>query len=81
MVAMRIVQGALREGTRLPGISFCSGQQYAANALARLDPRVGFNFPSLAFPGDLPCWDALKSAAQDLNLALAETPAKKKSKK
>jgi hypothetical protein len=52
MVAMWIVQGAARGRRRLPGMSFCSEQQYAANALAKLDPRSGFNFLSIAFPRD-----------------------------
>jgi hypothetical protein len=77
MVAIRIVQGAARGNRRLPGISVCSGQQYAADALVKPDPRFGFNFPSIAFPGDFPCRGALKSVAQDANLALPGRPHKK----
>jgi hypothetical protein len=80
MVAMRTVQGAAREVRRVPGISFCSGQQYAANALGELDPRFAYAFQAWCFPV-ISVPGSLRSVAQDLHFGDGRGPAKKTYKK
>jgi hypothetical protein len=74
MVAMRIVQVALREGTRVSGMS---GQQYAANALARVDPRVGFSFPSIARAGGFSVLGSAEVACTGSEFRCSPRPLKK----
>jgi len=73
MVAMRTVQGAAHEVRRVPGISFCSGQQYAANALGELDPRFAHAFQAWCFP----VISVPGSVAQDLHFDDGRGPQQK----
>jgi hypothetical protein len=79
MIAMRIVRNATREDRRLSGISMFSGQQYAASAVAKVDPHFGFTFLSIALPGHLPCRSTLKW--RSVNVALVDGPGEKKAQK